>query len=233
MFVADLDAPELSGPDRHHLQRVLRLAPDARVTAADGAGGWRVCRVGGWETGAAGNRLDPETEVTVEPRPRPAIGVAFALTKGERPEWTVQKLTELGVDSIVPVVAARSVVRLERERADRRIERWRRVAREASAQCRRAWLPEVDDIRTFAEVADRPGAALAEPGGGPPTLATPLVLVGPEGGWDPAELERAATLPRVGLGPLVLRAETAAVATAALLGGLRAGVVGPAATPGS
>jgi 16S rRNA (uracil1498-N3)-methyltransferase len=149
--------------------------------------------------------------------------------KGERPELIVQKLTELGIDRIVPFTAARSVVRWDAERAARHIDRLRRVSREAAMQSHRMWLPIIDELRTFDEVAALPGAALAEAGGGPPTLGRPVVLIGPEGGWTGDEV--GVGLPCVGLGRHVLRAETAAIAAAAALGLLRAGLVRSEATP--
>ena len=90
-------------------------------------------------------------------------------------------------------------------------------------QCRRAWLPEIDDVRTFAEIAAAPGACAAERGGGPVALGNPTVLVGPEGGWSDAE--RLQGLPFVSLGPHVLRAETAAIVAGALLTTLRGHLV--------
>ena len=214
-FVADVEAPELAADDRHHLERVLRLRPGDELTVADGAGRWRRCRFG--------PVVEADSEVEVEAPPAPAITLAFALTKGERPEWTVQKLTEVGVDRIVPFVSARSVVRWDEAKATRNAERLRRVAREAAMQSRRAFLPVVEDVAELADVAGRAGAALAASDGGPPDLARPCLLVGPEGGWTDDEL---ALVPaRVALGPTVLRAETAAVAGAVLLAGLRAGLV--------
>jgi 16S rRNA (uracil1498-N3)-methyltransferase len=218
-FVADLDSPELDTADRHHLERVLRLRPGDGITVSDGRGGWQACRLG--------PALEPLGAVVRDPRPSPELAVAFALVKGERPEWAVQKLTELGVDRIVPFAAGRSVVRWDGERAARQTERLRRVAREAAMQCRRTWLPEVEDLAAFDEVAGRPGAVLADRGGEPPSLPRGPVLVGPEGGWSAEELARA--VPRMALGEHVLRAETAAVAVAAVLGALRAGLVAPAA----
>ncbi|HWC12609.1 MAG TPA: RsmE family RNA methyltransferase [Acidimicrobiales bacterium] len=218
-FVADLDAPELDPADRHPLDRVLRLRPDEEITVCDGRGGWRACRMG--------PTLEPAGPVGREPRPAPEITIAFALVKGERPEWAVQKLTELGVDRIVLFIAARSVVRWEDERAIRQAGRLRRVVREAAMQSRRTWLPEVEDVTTFEDVAARPGAALADPDGGAPALPAGLLLVGPEGGWTAAE--RARGLPRMALGDHVLRTETAAVAAATILGALRAGLVEPVA----
>jgi RsmE family RNA methyltransferase len=91
-------------------------------------------------------------------------------------------------------------------------------------QSRRAWLPEVSDPASFEEVAGLTGAALAEAGGGPPTLDRPTVLVGPEGGWT--DEEQACGLPSVALGPEVYRAETAAIAAGVLLAALRSRLVG-------
>lgn len=224
VFVGDIDVPELAPEDLHHLQRVLRLAPGTHVTVSDGAGRWRPCVIATWSGSGAG-RLDPVAEVAVEGRGEPSIGVAFAITKGERPDWTVQKLTELGVDVIIPLLASRSVVRPGPERADRRVERWRRVSREAAGQCRRAWLPQVEGIQPLDAVVSRGGVSLAHPGGRAPSLNHPTVVVGPEGGWDAAELARAEAVPRVDLGPLVMRAETAAIAAGVLLGALRNGLV--------
>jgi 16S rRNA (uracil1498-N3)-methyltransferase len=138
----------------------------------------------------------------------------------------VQKLTEAGVDRIVPFLAERSVVRWDRERAARQAERQRAVARAAAAQSRRVWLPEVEQLTTFESVATLPGAVQAERTGPAPTLDRPVILVGPEGGWSEAEL--GAGLRLVGLGPHVLRAETAAVAAGLLLAGLRSGLIRPA-----
>ena len=211
VFVSDVGAPVVTADDRHHLERVLRLRPGDEITVADGAGRWRRCLVSG----------EPVGEVEVVERPAPAIAVGFALTKGERPEWAVQKLTEVGVDRIVPFVAARSVVRWDAARAAANVERWRRIAREAASQSRRVWLPEVADVQPFEAVVA--AGALADPSGGPPSLAHPVVLVGPEGGW--ADEELAADMPRVRLGPHVLRAETAAMAAGVLLCGLRAKLV--------
>lgn len=218
VFVDDLDRLELSEEDEHHLRRVLRITPGERVTASDGRGRWRSCRLGpdGLEDEGVSGTDDP---------PRPRVTVAFALTKGDRPEWVVQKLTEAGVDTIVPFTAARSVVRWDDKKSVRNVERLRRVAREAAMQSRRTWLPTVSGVRSFADVAGE-GAALAHPGGDPPSLDRARIVVGPEGGFSDEEL--ACGLPVVGLGPTTLRAETAALAAGLVLCHLRAGLVRPA-----
>ncbi|HEX4216970.1 MAG TPA: RsmE family RNA methyltransferase [Acidimicrobiales bacterium] len=225
VFVEDPALPVLNQADTHHLTAALRLRDGEIVVAGDGAGRWARCRMQvGARRGATLERVGP---VEATDAPEPAVTVAFAPVKGDRPEWVVQKLTELGVDRIVPILTARSVVRWEGDRASRAVERLRRVAREGAAQCRRAWLPEVAAVTSLGSLAALTGmpTALADPGGAPPDLARPVVAIGPEGGWDPAELE--AGFDRVGLGSTILRAETAAVAAGTLLCALRQHLIAP------
>jgi 16S rRNA (uracil1498-N3)-methyltransferase len=218
-FVVDLSHPELSADDRHHLARVLRLRDGDALTVSDGVGGWRACRFG--------DELEPVDEIVRTSPPAPALTVGFALVKGGRPELIVQKLTELGIDRIVPFVAARSVVRWDQARSARQADRLERVAREAAMQCRRVHLPEVATPTTFDAVAREPGVVLAERDGRAPDRRTRVVLVGPEGGWS--EDERRSVSDHVGFGAQVLRSETAALAVAAVLGAMRAGIVAPGA----
>jgi 16S rRNA (uracil1498-N3)-methyltransferase len=210
-FVANLSVPVLDEAELHHLRRARRLRDGTVITVADGRGAWRPVVLGAV--------LEPCGPIARDPAPHPVITVAFTPVKGNRPEWVVQKLTELGVDRIVPLRSARAVVRWDDERAGRQTERFCRIAREAAAQSRRTWLPEVTGLVDVAIALCWPGATLAEADGPRPRLAHPVVLVGPEGGWSAEELEvaDAAGVPRVGLGPHVLRAETAAVAAGALL----------------
>lgn len=219
VFVPSIESPELDDVDRHHVARVLRLRSGEAVTASDGAGSWRSCVYAG------DGRVEPAGPVEFEARMAPVVTVGFALTKGDKPEWAVQKLTEVGVDIIVPFVAARSVVRWDADRAARAGERFDRVAREAAMQSRRAWLPEVRPVAAFGSaVAAAPSPpALAEPGGDPVSLTNSCVFVGPEGGWSSEELE--AGLPNVSLGSTILRAETATLAVGVLLCGLRSRAV--------
>jgi 16S rRNA (uracil1498-N3)-methyltransferase len=183
----------------------------------------------------SGAFLEPTGPPTGQTRLVPPITIGFAPAKGDRPEWVVQKLTELGVDRMVPLVADRSVVLWSGPRADNALKRMRRAAREAAAQSRRSWLPEVAEpvsLSVFAGAVEAAGGhlALAELGGDPPSLERPVVAVGPEGGWSDAERELCRA--RVGLGDAVLRAETAAVAAGTLLAGLRSALVGGVAGQG-
>lgn len=226
VFVADLGQPRLSPDDEHHLARVLRLRAGEEVTASDGAGGWRRCRF----QGAAA--LESISEVAASPAPVPAITVGFALTKGERPEWTVQKLVEAGVDRIFPLTTARTVLRWDAAKGAREVARLRTVALGAAMQSRRVWLPAVEDVTSLRSLLTAAsGVAMAQVGGRALDISWPTVVVGPEGGWDEAEL--ALGLPQVSLGPSVLRSETAAMAAGLLLCALRSGVVRSAYSGGS
>jgi 16S rRNA (uracil1498-N3)-methyltransferase len=135
----------------------------------------------------------------------------------------VQKLTELGVDRIVPFRAERSVVRWDEAKAARQHQRLVSIARAACAQAHRCWLPVVEPVTDVADLAGR-GAVRLDRGSVGLSLEHPLVAVGPEGGWSAAERE---ALPSaVGVGAHVLRAETAAITAGALLGAMRSGMVG-------
>lgn len=215
VYVTSVEDPELDDADRHHLGRALRLRPGDPLVVGDGAGAWRRARFG--------PTVEPDGPVVRVDRPDPALTVGLTPTKGDRPEWAVQKLTELAVDRILLLVTDRSVVRWEGDRLDHHLDRLRRIAREAGMQSRRVWLPEVTGPVAPGAV---PGAVLADPGGRPPAAGDHTVLCGPEGGWS--DEERAAAGDRVGLGPQVLRAETAAVAAGTLLAALRGGLVRPA-----
>lgn len=236
-FVDDLARPVLSGEDVHHFSRVLRLRPGEVVSVSDGRGGSRLCE---W----LGGSLQPLTDPTWVPAPVPTITVGFALTKGAHPQWAVQKLTEAGVDRLVVVVTDRCVSRWAAASDGRHLERLQEVARQAAMQSRRVWMPSVegpvafsalvqdvgrsDDGRSDDARSDDGGVALAVPGGAPLSLSTPTVLVGPEGGWSDTELATVPTCRHIGLGPNVLRAETAALAAGLFLVALRAGFVLPA-----
>ncbi len=211
VVVADPDAPELSDADRHHLARVLRLRSGERVTVTDGRGAWRWCA---W----TGTGLIADGPGGVAPRLVPSVGVAFCLVKGDRVDWMVQKLTELGVDRLIPMVSERTVVRPDPARADAQHARMVRIAHEAAMQSSRVWLPVVEPVRAAVEVLGRDGVARADYLGGAWTAAASSVTtlaVGPEGGWSATERELPG--PTVSLSDLVLRTETAAVTAAVLL----------------
>jgi 16S rRNA (uracil1498-N3)-methyltransferase len=215
------DVIEIAGTDGHHLQRVRRLRAGELVTAADGAGGWRLYEIDAIEPGRL--QLRARGEARREPELVPGVALAVALTKAGALDSVVARCTELGVATITPIRTRRGVVQWDAAQAERAVKRLRTVAREAAAQCRRARLPDIAPVGELADVAGRPDLVVADHGGGSvaelpaPEGSTWTVVVGPEGGLDPGELEALGAASRLRLGPHILRAETAPIAAVAVL----------------
>ncbi len=218
VIIEDLATLSMLESDTHHLFRVRRLREGERVIATDGRGRWQV-------TNVVGEQLRPAGDIVVEERVEPPVAVAFAPVKGDRSEWAVAKLTEVGCDRIVALATDRAAVRWNDAAAAKALERWRRVAREASCQSRRVWLPEIAGLVTLNDLAEEGDIALAVPGAAAMGPTTRGIAVGPEGGWT--EVERSLGLPEVALAEHVLRTETAAIAAGVLLGACRQGTVAP------
>jgi len=217
------DRAALNGANAAHLARVLRAKIGQEF---DVAAGGRVRR----------GRIVSITEQRVEFELGEDIGTTFladitlllAIFKFDRMEWAMEKATELGVRHMVPVIARRTDAHLA-VAAGKRVERWRRLAREAAQQARRSDVPEIAGpeklkprvtsakgrrvLLSEAEENTTLRAALAGAAGEPVLLA-----IGPEGGWAPEELEMFSTAgwTAATLGPTILRAETAAIAALAI-----------------
>jgi 16S rRNA (uracil1498-N3)-methyltransferase len=208
--VLDVDGPiSLDSDTEHHLTRVLRLRDGEVVSVSDGAGRWRLAAV---IEAASSLRLEPVSAVAATPRVHPPLTIATAIPKGDRVDWLVQKAVEIGVDTVQFLHAERSAVRWKAERATKQIDRLNRIAHEAARQSRRAWLPEV--LSPVAALDVLSTSLVAEPGGRTVVAGDTFVSIGPEGGWSPNELERAAE--QVQLGSNVLRTETAVLVAATL-----------------
>ncbi len=211
VYVDDLDHPVLPDRDRRHLQRVRRLDAGAPVTLADGVGRLRVARLGDAHLEDVGP-IEHTAEIDDE------VAIAFAPVKGDRPEWVVQKLTELGVDRIVILETERSVVRWDDVRWSKQERKLLTTIRTAGAQSRRLRLPVLDGPWSLDEARRHlPALHLAEIGAPSPGRdrgGVRAIAIGPEGGWSPGELDGSRV---IGLGGSVLRAETACLAAAALL----------------
>jgi 16S rRNA (uracil1498-N3)-methyltransferase len=210
VVVDSLAAPVLDEHDAHHLFRVLRLRDGAVVTATDGKGGWVECRVVGRDG------LDVVGGRHVEPAPSSRVGVAFVPVKAQRPEDTLRQLVEIGVDDIIVLQPTKRAVAGTR---DRLVERAARIVREACMQSRRVYLPEIRLGLDLAGVLAQESVAVADPEAAPLGHGVSLLAVGPEGGFDPGEIPD--SCPRAGIGPAVLRAETAALVAGARLVALR------------
>jgi 16S rRNA (uracil1498-N3)-methyltransferase len=225
--------------DRHHLARVLRLETGDRLVVAGGDGSEAEATL----VEVTAERVTADIGPAVWRPGRPHVVLAAGIARRERMEFTIQKATELGVAEIWPLACARCVVRLDEDRAGRRGERWRRIAEEAAKQSQRSDVPHVARAMTVdallaaagrfdvvlvpweeAETAVGIGEALDLEGAG--SDASVLVVVGPEGGFEPSEVGamQDAGARIVSLGDTVLRTETAAIVAVAItayeLGGL-------------
>ena len=221
----------ITGPDVNHIRNVLRMKPGEWVRVSDETDFCGQCRVE--------KLLEDRIVLTVEEKVRstelPAEITLFqGLPKGDKMEWIVQKNTELGVSRIVPVAMKRSVVRLDGKKAAARVNRWQAVAQSAGKQAGRTRLPDVSPVISFSQAlkeadgmdllllpyesaegmaAARERLASARPG------MRIGILIGPEGGFEPSEVETAvqAGWKVISLGPRILRTETAGMAVAAAL----------------
>ncbi|MFD0659398.1 16S rRNA (uracil(1498)-N(3))-methyltransferase [Thermocatellispora tengchongensis] len=217
----------LGGAEGRHAATVRRLREGERVDLTDGAGRVAECTVAAVAKDALRLSVHRVYEV---PAPEPRIVVVQGLPKGERGELAVEMMTEAGVDVIVPWAAARCVTQWKAERGAKALARWRATAREAGKQSRRFHLPQVTELATTAGVAGLLAGASAavvlhEEAETPlsglpmPDKGDIVLVVGPEGGITPEELDRFRASGAVAalLGPTVLRTSTAGLAAAAVL----------------
>lgn len=210
----------VDGDLAHHLAHVLRARPGSEIVLADGRGRTAPATVTGVDRRRVTLRV---ADARRAPAPLRAVHIAFAPPRLQRAEWLFEHGTEVGIDVFWPLWTSRSRPQGERQ------DRWHRIVRAAAGQCDRDWLPEVRPARDLAEFLAEPDLPAARfvalPGAPPLAPLAPagdvLVLVGPEGGFgdDEAAAVRAAGFAPAGLGPHVLRTETAALVAAALLQG--------------
>ena len=209
----------LTGPEAHHLTTVRRHGPGAVVTLFNGDGREFPATV--MEAGKKRVTLHVTRIETPDRELAFALHIASALPKGDRADFLIEKLTELGVTDFTPLITERSVVKADEARADK----LRRAVIEASKQCGRNVLMRVHTPASWVEWCVRQMGArfLAQPDGRLGTVRNAgavTVAIGPEGGFTEPEVgaARAAGWELVSFGPRVLRVETAAVAAAVLFG---------------
>ena len=220
----------LAGERAKYLARVLRLKAGDQVWAYAEDG--REVEMIIEETGAKSVTAKVVGACEVSNEPRLKVTVYLAILKGKAMVWAVQKLAEVGASRIVPVVTERVVVRIDAKEGVEKAARWQEIAEEAARQCRRTKAPEVEAPVSMGEVAER-----CRKEGGPwllfdcearETVAVEaavgdgeraFIIIGPEGDLSPTEKEKlyAAGAKAVGLGPRVMRAETAAVVGCAVV----------------
>ena len=213
----------LTGRHADHLRTVLRarLGQEFDIATPDGVRRGRITRLDR-------DRVEFELGEQVPAVAFPNLTLALSIFKFDRMEWAIEKCTELGVERIIPLIAQRTEARLAAAAA-KRVERWQRIARQASEQSRRPRPPEISEPLPLKEAVALPGRTrvlLAESEADArladvlsSDLGGAIVLaIGPEGGWTEAELAafRDAGWKFASLGPTILRAETAAIAATAV-----------------
>lgn len=218
-----VDAVSLIGEDAAHVARSLRMTAGETLTLCDGAGTDYHCTI----TSVSPNEIQLRVDFSEPSRSEPNVAVTLfqGLPKGEKMEWIVQKSVELGVARIVPYLATRSISRPDGSAAQKKSQRWQKIADEAAKQSQRGCLPRVEAPVSFEDAlseAKKMGLTLVLYEGGGVPLRELLqdapqeiaLFVGPEGGFDPQEIEilQAQGAKIVTLGSRILRTETAPLA---------------------
>ncbi len=223
----------IKGEQAHHLVSVLRKKPGDRIVLFNGEGtecAARIVRIGRDLVAAS-----VEKKEVHRPTGQPTVGLYVAVPKGRRFDLIVEKATELGADSITPLVTARSVVKLGDSNISTKLDRWQRICVAAAKQCRRSTLPRINAPMDFSTAArDLPESVfpiLAWSFGESPAIYDILgevvpahreirIYIGPEGGFTADEVEMAgrAGMRLASLGENILRTETAAIASLAVVG---------------
>ena len=221
----------ITGDLLHHLRDSLRLHPGDSLTLNDGCGTRYRVEV----THVTSQTIDSHiVDHQTEPAPKALpIVLGQALIKADKMDWVIQKATELGIATIVPIHSTHSVIKPNPGRLEHQRSRWERIARDAAQQSERWTLPAIADPIDFTEICLRYASAslkgmLVERSIGlsvgtmplPPDRQNPIVLlIGPEGGWtlDEQRLAQEQGFLPLTLGPRILRAETAAVAALSIL----------------
>ena len=216
----------LSAEDTKHALRVLRLQRGQEAEIIAGGRRYKAVLKDASENAAVFSLLDPLP--TTEPALR--ITLFQGLPKADKMDWIIQKAAEIGISAVVPVRMARCVVRMDGNDADRKLERWRRIAREAGQQSGRCLIPDILPLHSPAELLPLAGALDAcivpweevhSPGlksfiSFNPGLTSLGILIGPEGGIESREIHMlGGCFQPLTLGPRILRTETAGLVTAA------------------
>lgn len=209
------------GDEHHYLAHVRRARPGEAVELVDGAGRRAAATIARLSDGETALIAGPPEAIAAAP---PFVRALVPLIKGDRMDACIEKLVEVGVDAVVVWPAARSVARLDDARRDSRLAKYRAIAQAAARQSGRAQVPEVTTAPSLAAalaglpegerlVLDPASDAALEPG----AAGDVTIVSGPEGGLAAGELQQLAGFTPLGLGPRVLRAETAPVVAVALI----------------
>lgn len=226
------DTIAIEGSDLNHMKNVLRIKPGEQVEISDGSSNRYICEVDEYEQDAARLHICDKIPDDVELPSK--IYLFQGLPKADKMELIIQKAVELGVYEVVPVVTKRAVVKLDEKKAAKKVARWNAIAEGAAKQSGRNRIPEVHDVMTFAEVLEFAKSLDVrlipyEKAEGMGTMKSAVdqikpgesigVFIGPEGGFEEAEIEQAMEqeIIPVSLGKRILRTETAGLTILSIL----------------
>jgi 16S rRNA (uracil1498-N3)-methyltransferase len=222
----------IEGSEAHHIRNVLRLKPGDHIKLFDGTDHEYEAVI--TNTDAEKVEAEIRRKCSADKSTGARIVVAQAFLKEKKMDDLVRKITELGIAEWIPFFSQRSIARPDKERLAGRVRRWKRIATEATKQCRRKTMPEIGEALTFEEVLEfskpyelkivfwendtnplsgKMGSRSETP------LNSIMVMLGPEGGFTGQEIElaRQSGFFTAGLGPRILRAETATLAASTLV----------------
>ncbi len=214
----------IQGDDVHHIKNVMRFQPGDTILLCDGAGFDYLAEIVQIQKEGVICSIKRKTPSRGEPRLQ--ITVAQSLPKGDKMDWVLQKGTELGVTSFFPFSSQHTIVQLSPNKAERRLQRWQRIVKEAAEQSHRGRIPSVAPLRGWqellSEVPQFDQCFIAYEGGGTSltealvslsSYSSVLIIIGPEGGFSAAEIEEAKEAGAIplSLGPRILRTETASL----------------------
>lgn len=227
------DLIELSGPDVNHIKNVLRMRPGEELLISDGLGADYRCRLESLE----GERITARIlEKTASKELSAQIWLFQGLPKSDKMELIIQKAVELGAWAVVPVATKNAVVKLDEKKARAKVSRWQAIAESAAKQSKRSYIPQVGPVMGFSEALsyieengfdlrlipyeNEEGMEGMKRAVGEAAAGMKIaVFIGPEGGFDGTEIEKAreAGVRPVSLGKRILRTETAGLALLSVL----------------
>jgi 16S rRNA (uracil1498-N3)-methyltransferase len=221
----------IHGVEANHIQNVLRLSPGHEIQLFDGTGLEYKAKI---DTLSA-NKIEVTILEKIEPRTESPmrIIIAQALLKESKMDHLVRQLTELGMTQFIPYIAERSIARPDTSRLIKRMERWKKIAKESLKQCRRSILPEIGPISSFKELLalgetcdirilfwENSKTPIHISKDTPQTPGNSIMLImGPEGGFSDSEIEQArqSVFSLASLGPRILKADTAPIAACTII----------------
>jgi 16S rRNA (uracil1498-N3)-methyltransferase len=226
------DTAVIDQQEARHIQMVLRLKPGDQIILFDGSGYEYLARL---EKGQEGLQAQIEQQSIKEDMPL-QLGLIQGIAKGDKMDNIIQKATEIGVSVIYPLLTQRTIVKLQGDKAGKKVQRWQHIAREACKQCRRNVIPLIKPVveieQIYQDIEGYPALMLYEKEEEQnlrqvlnslkeSALASGkiFIMVGPEGGFSEAEAEKACRhgVRTASLGPRILRTETAGIAASSII----------------